>query len=85
MFHKVLLFLAISALVVSAAFITDFGMIRGEVHDPRHRPILSASVTIKSATSDWTQTMQSDQARRRQTRTANSHLIDNEEVCSATS
>jgi Carboxypeptidase regulatory-like domain/TonB-dependent Receptor Plug Domain len=34
--------------------------VRGVVHDPQHRPVAVASITIKSATSDWSQTTQSD-------------------------
>ena len=32
---------------------TIFGRVEGIVHDPQHRPIASASVTIQAATSDW--------------------------------
>ncbi len=46
----VLLFLAAS---VDA---TIFGLIRGIVHDPQHRPIPGASVTLKARNSDWVQT-----------------------------
>ncbi len=42
-------------------FATIFGTIRGIVHDPQHRPINGATVKLKSATSDWTQSMQTDQ------------------------
>jgi hypothetical protein len=38
-----------------------FGTVRGVVHDSQHRPIADASVKLKSATSDWTQTSQTDQ------------------------
>jgi hypothetical protein len=44
-----------------SAFATIFGAVRGVVHDPQHRPIAGASVKLKSATSDWTQTAQTDQ------------------------
>ena len=40
---------------------TDFGTVRGIVHDPQHRPIAGASVNLKAAASDWAQTGQSDQ------------------------
>jgi hypothetical protein len=40
---------------------TIFGSIRGIVHDPQHRPVADATVKLKSATSDWTQTAQTDQ------------------------
>lgn len=45
----------------SAARATIFGRVRGIVHDPQHRPIAGASVSLKSATSDWSQQTQTDQ------------------------
>jgi hypothetical protein len=60
-FHRVLLFLAIFFVAVIAAFATVFGNVRGVVHDPQHRPVADATVRIKSATSDWSHTVQSDQ------------------------
>jgi outer membrane receptor protein involved in Fe transport len=41
---------------------TIFGNIRGIVHDPQHRPIAGVQVTLKSATSAWTQSVQTDQS-----------------------
>ena len=45
-----------SAIVLIAlpANATIFGSIRGIVHDPQHRPISGASVTLKATSSDWT-------------------------------
>lgn len=43
------------------AHATIFGKVRGIVHDPQHRPIAGATVKLKSATSDWSQTAQTDQ------------------------
>ena len=60
MFRRVLLFLAILALSMSAAFATVFGTVRGVVHDPQHRPVADATIKIKSATSDWTQEARTD-------------------------
>jgi hypothetical protein len=60
-FHRVLLFLAIFLVGVIAALATVFGNVRGVVHDPQHRPVSDATVKIKSATSDWSHTVQSDQ------------------------
>jgi len=56
-------FLLAAALVFSAAIAraTIFGSIRGIVHDPQHRPVAGASVKLKSATSDWSQSTQTDQ------------------------
>ncbi len=40
---------------------TIFGSVRGVVHDPQHRPIVGASVTLQSATSAFSLKVQSDQ------------------------
>jgi TonB dependent receptor-like, beta-barrel/Carboxypeptidase regulatory-like domain/TonB-dependent Receptor Plug Domain len=56
------------ALLLAAAFLfwspharaTVFGNVRGIVHDPQHRPVAKASVKLKSATSDWSQTAQTN-------------------------
>jgi hypothetical protein len=42
------------ALLAIAAHATIFGSIRGIVHDPQHRPIPGAVVTLKAVSSDWT-------------------------------
>src|SRR5580658_460822 len=42
------------------AFATIFGSVRGVVHDPQHRPIQGAHLTLKAQTSDWTQSQDSD-------------------------
>jgi hypothetical protein len=34
---------------------TIFGRVQGVVHDPQHRPIAGASVTLHAVTSDWSQ------------------------------
>ncbi|MGA7851090.1 MAG: carboxypeptidase regulatory-like domain-containing protein [Terriglobales bacterium] len=52
--------LAFTALLLAApAFATIFGSVRGVVHDPQHRPIPSAQVTLKAQNSDWTQSQAS--------------------------
>ena len=38
---------------------TIFGSVRGIVHDPQHRPIQGAHVTLKAQTSDWVQSQDS--------------------------
>ena len=43
------------------AHATIFGSVRGVVHDPQHRPIQGASVTLKAQNSDWKQSQSSDQ------------------------
>src|SRR5580700_9819218 len=61
MLQRILLFMAVSFLFASSTFATIFGTVRGVVHDPQHRPVAGASVKLKSATSDWTQTTLTDQ------------------------
>src|SRR5580658_4385169 len=39
---------------------TIFGRIQGIVHDPQHRPLVGASVTLRAITSDWSQTTKAD-------------------------
>ena len=38
-----------------AAGATIFGSVHGVIHDPQHRPIQGAQVTLKAQNSDWTQ------------------------------
>jgi len=49
-----LLFLSVPALA------TIFGTVRGIVHDPQHRPVADATVTLKAKTSDYAQTVRTD-------------------------
>jgi Carboxypeptidase regulatory-like domain/TonB-dependent Receptor Plug Domain len=56
LYWLVLLLLA-SAVATHA---TVFGNIHGIVHDPQHRPIQGATVTVKAKSSDWTQTTTTD-------------------------
>ena len=37
-----------------------FGSVRGIVHDPQHKPVANAQLTLKSKTSDWSQQTQSN-------------------------
>ena len=39
---------------------TIFGKIQGIVHDPQHRPVSGATVTLQAVTSDWSQSTKSD-------------------------
>jgi hypothetical protein len=48
--------LAVFLLFGSLLHATIFGRIQGIVHDPQHRPLAGASVTLKAITSDWSQT-----------------------------
>ena len=57
--RRLCLVLFCSLLVPSYAVATVFGTVRGVVHDPQHRPIQGAHVTLKAQTSDWTQSQDS--------------------------
>ncbi|MGA7560578.1 MAG: TonB-dependent receptor [Terriglobales bacterium] len=46
-------------LLTASAYATIFGSVRGVVHDPQHRPIQGAHVTLKAQNSDWTQSQDS--------------------------
>lgn len=52
--------LAVVSLASAVAFATIFGSVRGVVHDPQHRPISGAQVTLKSQTSAWTRAQKSN-------------------------
>jgi len=52
--------LAVIFLLDSVAFATIFGTVRGIVHDPQHRPIKGAHLTLRAQNSDWKQTQNSD-------------------------
>jgi len=42
------------------AFASIFGSVRGIIHDPQHRPIQGAHITLKAQNSDWTQSQDSN-------------------------
>jgi len=42
------------------AFASIFGSVRGIVHDPQHRPVENAMVMLRSKTSDWSTTTDTD-------------------------
>ena len=48
------------AIVASPAFATVFGTVRGIVHDPQHRPVPGAMVMLKSKSSDWHKSVNTD-------------------------
>ena len=60
MLQKFSLFLLIFALAAVSLLASDFGNVHGVVHDPQHRPVAGATVKIKSATSDWSASTQTD-------------------------
>jgi outer membrane receptor protein involved in Fe transport len=47
-------------LIATASFANDYGAVRGVVHDPQHRPIQDATVTLKAKRSYWTETATTD-------------------------
>jgi outer membrane receptor protein involved in Fe transport len=51
---------AAALLSASFAYATIFGNVRGIVHDPQHRPIESAQVTLHAQGSSWSKTMPSN-------------------------
>ncbi len=57
---RCVLFALIVFMCAGLAFATVFGTVRGVVHDPQHRPIAGATVQLKSATSDWSRSAQTD-------------------------
>ncbi len=59
--QRILPVVAVIFLCANGVSATIFGTVRGVVHDPQHRPVADAAVKLKSATSDWTQTAQTDQ------------------------
>ena len=44
------------------AFATIFGTVNGLIHDPQHRPVQGAQVTLRAANSAWTKSVNSDNA-----------------------
>jgi TonB dependent receptor/Carboxypeptidase regulatory-like domain/TonB-dependent Receptor Plug Domain len=44
---------AVIPLLTAIAFASIFGSVRGIVHDPQHRPIQGAHITLKAKHSDW--------------------------------
>src|SRR5260221_14033545 len=43
-------------IVPATAFATIFATVKGMVHDPQHRPVPGAVVTLTARQADWTQT-----------------------------
>src|SRR5579864_8753100 len=60
MWKSMILVAVFGLLGVAAARGTIFGGVRGVVHDPQHRPIQDAEVTLKAADSDWTQSQKTN-------------------------
>ena len=61
--HAIRIALLAGLLLLAATLsATIFGTVRGLIHDPQHRPVPGALVTIKAEDSDWTRTLTSDEA-----------------------
>src|ERR1700742_4569259 len=58
--RRVLPFLAALLFFGGGALATIFGTVRGIVHDPQHRPVTNAQVTLQARKSAYTQTVQPD-------------------------
>lgn len=56
----ILLFAAVLLFRAAAAYATIFGTVRGTVHDPDHRPIEGAQVTLRARGSDRSRTAETD-------------------------
>src|SRR6266852_496125 len=56
----ILKLLAALLFIVAPALATIFGTVRGIVHDPQHRPVADATVTLKAKNSDYLQTLLTD-------------------------
>ena len=50
----------ITIMSASTAFATIFGTVRGIVHDPQHRPVQGAMVMLKSKSSEWVKSVNTD-------------------------
>jgi outer membrane receptor protein involved in Fe transport len=57
---RVMQLILIAGLMALPALATIFGAVQGIVHDPNHRPISGAQVTIKDVNSDWSQSTVTD-------------------------
>lgn len=54
-FARSMLLCVLSMSLAGAGYATIFGNVRGIVHDPQHRPIHSAEVTLRASNSAWSQ------------------------------
>ena len=55
-------FLCGMLLVAATLSATIFGTVRGLIHDPQHRPVQGAQVTLRAVDSDFTRSITSDQS-----------------------
>src|SRR5690349_1377296 len=59
--YRRLLFLGGMLVLSICASAAIFGSVRGIVHDPQHRPVQGATVTLHANSSDWAVTASTDQ------------------------
>src|SRR5438067_10363776 len=60
MHRKVCLCVLLIILFCAFAAASIFGVVRGIVHDPHHRPVEGAVITVRSTSSQWSQTASSN-------------------------
>src|SRR5580704_15560523 len=58
--NRACIVIVLALLVAGVSWATIFGMVRGIVHDPQHRPILDATVKLKAKLSEWSQTQKTN-------------------------
>jgi len=58
--RKIVSLAAVIFCASAVAFATIFASVRGVIHDPQHRPIQGAHVTLKALNLDWTRSQDSD-------------------------
>src|SRR5260370_8466866 len=61
MYRRLFGAIAVVVLFSLSVYASIFGTVKTIVHDPQHRPVAGATVKLKSATSDWSQTGQTNQ------------------------
>ncbi len=60
MYRRVIFAVLLAALFSGAVLAADLAVVRGIVHDPQHRPIAGATVTLRASSSSGSQTTQTD-------------------------
>jgi hypothetical protein len=58
--HRIARLSSVVVLMSCIAVATIFGSVRGIVHDPQHRPIQGAMVMLRSKSSEWTKSVNTD-------------------------
>src|ERR1700731_2573091 len=58
--RRIALLSSVVVLTCAIAVATIFGSVRGIVHDPQHRPIQGAMVMLRSKSSEWTKSVNTD-------------------------